>query len=317
VAAIQSSQVSFNEGPTFPDDHPGILAAQSKRTQLKIPLQLVMTAKAGGVDDLPPKQRDNVRETLALNPELTLRFLTDEDCRGFISKNYEPDLLSAFDNEKHGSYRGDICRAAVIAIEGGFYADLDVQFRVPFVKMVDEGTTFMSALDIYCNVLNALFAVEPSSAVMHSVIAAIRDWYAQPGASRPRGSFLGTVTMLAGLKDVVSHDCPGMDIRNATELQRSCGSHHQFRFFTEQRIRCARTATEECPLGRQLTHFDGVRFGLFEPGPNRKLVAWSRFETCSKWGCDERREESAIVGACLVPPTPHPVYHPVQHPVHR
>ncbi|CAK0866421.1 unnamed protein product, partial [Prorocentrum cordatum] len=146
VAAIQSSQVSFNEGPTFPDDHPGILAAQSKRTQLKIPLQLVMTAKAGGVDDLPPKQRDNVRETLALNPELTLRFLTDEDCRGFISKNYEPDLLSAFDNEKHGSYRGDICRAAVIAIEGGFYADLDVQFRVPFVKMVDEGTTFMSAL---------------------------------------------------------------------------------------------------------------------------------------------------------------------------
>jgi len=307
--AIQSSKSSINDESMFSGGSPDTLVAPPKRTHIKIPSQLVMTAKSGGIDDLPMKQRRNVRETLGLNPGLTLRFLNDEACREFISQNFDFGLLSAFDNETHGSYRGDICRAAVLAIEGGFYADVDVQFRVPFGDIVDEDTTFMSAIDIYCNVLNALIATEQNSAVMQSVIAAIKGWYANPSASRPKGSFLGTVTMREGLNHVVSRDCPGMDITMPDRLQRACGSHHQFRFYKEAKIECNNQI--ECPLGRRNNSFPGVRFGLFEPGaPERNLVAWSRFESCGKWGCQERGAHSAEKGNCGGGFDLAPAYHP-------
>lgn len=32
-------------------------------------------------------------------------------------------------NDARGSYRSDVCRAAVLAREGGFYTDLDVATR--------------------------------------------------------------------------------------------------------------------------------------------------------------------------------------------
>jgi hypothetical protein len=318
LTAIQTPLVSLHEDSTLSGGHPPTLPTLP--TQLKIPLQLVMTAKSGGIDDLPAKQRKNVRETLKLNPGVKLRFLTDEACREFISQNYGSQLLSAFDSEKRGSYRGDICRAAVIAIEGGFYADLDVQFRVPFVDTVDESTTFVSSFDIYCNVLNAFFAAEPSSTVMQSVVSAIKKWYANPKATRPKNSFLGTWTMLGGLKDVVKRDCPEVDLEDLTQLQRACGSHHQFRFYREQRIRCAAgqqhtgtMSSTECPVGRKNAKFDGTRFGIFEPGPRRNLVAWSRFESCTKWGCEERQAQNSTLGACPGQPLPHPV-RPEPHP---
>jgi hypothetical protein len=314
VAAIQTS---------LSDDHLNTPVAVPEGTRIKIPMQLVMTAKSGGIDELPTKQRNNVRETLALNPGVTLRWLTDDMCRDYIAQHYDSTLLSAFNSENHGSYRGDICRAAVIAIEGGFYADLDVQFRVPFVDTVDENTTFVSSFDIYCNVLNAFFAVEPHSAVMLSVVAAIKDWYANPNTTRPNNAYLGTWTMLGGLKDVVSSFCPEVDLNNISQLQTACGSHHQLRFYREQRIQCFGVGTShatECPDGRKKSHFQGTQFGLFELGPERNLVAWSRFENCSKWGCEERLEQNATPGACkpLVQYVPHPVRpvtHPVQHSV--
>merc|ERR1719221_1794777 len=97
VTAIQSPQVTINEHSTSSYGNPDIPLVIPKRTQLKIPLQLVMTAKSGGIDDLPTKQRDNVRETLKLNPGLTLRFLNDDACRTFIHQRYGSEFTNIFD----------------------------------------------------------------------------------------------------------------------------------------------------------------------------------------------------------------------------
>jgi len=161
-------------------------------------------------------------------------------------------------------------------------------------------------------VLNAIIATEPSSTVMQSVLAAIEKYYAAPANSayKPQGSFMGTTTMRLGLTDVVSRDCPGMDITNLTSLQRACGSHHNFRFYQEAQINCrgSNVGSAECPISRSHDSFAGAQFGLFEPGPARNLVAWSRFESCKHWGCEERTAESSPLGAC---PLAHP--HPVAH----
>jgi len=127
------------------------------------------------------------------------------------------------------------------------------------------------------------------------------------------------VTMKDGLDHVVSRDCPGMDITSLTTLQRECGSQNQLRFYKEDRIHCSFVAeTPECPLGRKNNHFPGVKFGLFEPGtPSRNLVAWSRFESCQKWGCQEREVQSASCRSVSAP-FPHPVHAHglLPHPVH-
>lgn len=259
----------------------------------KIPLRLVVTAKDGSFDDLPRKMLDNIRQTLALNPELQVRFLNDAACREFIGIHFGADLLSVFNKEEHGPFRGDICRAAVIAIEGGFYADLDVQFRVPFTRLVDNTTTFMSSFDVSCNILNAIFAAEPGSEVMYSVLEAIKDWYGKSHHEQS-DSLVGTWSMLQGLGNLMARDCPQEDKLNVfyTPFQFQCGPRQSIRLYRELYLNCKTKwkngSATECPPERQ-DGFWGLRIGIFEPGPARNLVAYSRFEDCSDFGCSERR----------------------------
>lgn len=287
VAAIQTtSQPSFN-----PPGHP----EAPRALQHNIPLQLVMTAKETSIDDLPPPLRDNVRKTLELNPELRLRFLNDETCRGFISANFGTELQAAFAGENYGAFRGDICRAAVLALEGGFYADLDLQLRVPFAELVDNRTTFMTAFSAYdCDVLNALIAVERGSTIMDSVLEAIQAWYM--GGDHGR-LLMGTQTMLRGLDNVVAAVCPEVNIRQGGQLRFECGEHHNFRLYREEQLRCSGGFPKECPPVRAQSKFHGLKYGIFEPGATkygiRKLVAWSRFENCTWHGCGERGDEKS------------------------
>jgi len=290
VAAIQTTrQASFNVSRELED--PRVI-------RHNIPLQLVMTAKEGSIDDLPPPLRDNVRRTLALNPELRPRFLNDETCRVFIAANFGAELQAAFAGERVGAFRGDLCRAAVLAVEGGFYADLDLQPRVPFEDLVDNTTTFMTAYSAsFCDILNALIAVERGSTVMHSVLEEIKAWYA---GGNNEGKLMGTFTMMQGLDNVVATDCPGVSIRRRDQLRFKCGEHHNFRLYREEQLRCKYPSPEECPAVRFHSKFHWVKYGIFEPGAakvhgmsGRNLVAWSRFENCTDFGCREQGEEKS------------------------
>lgn len=253
-------------------------------TQSMIPRQLVMTAKHGSLDDLPPKVQDNVRQTLALNPGLRLRWLDDDACGDFILDYFGPGLLSLFNRQREGKFRGDICRAAVIAVEGGFYVDLDVQMRVPFSQLVDNVTTFMSVKTPKGDVLNAIFAAERGSEVMSAVVTALE---AELVVEKRRYSgLLGPETMMAGLAEVVARDCPSVDLRRWRQLQQACGQRHQIRLYQERWLQC-RPGSAECPPPRNSSNasFAGLRYGIFEPGPQGTLVAWSRFAGCTSWGC--------------------------------
>lgn len=285
VAAIQATSQPSPDTVAEQDDQAG--------DQPRIPHQLVMTAKQRSIDELKPRMRANVRRTLQLNPGLKLRFLsTDTDCRKFISENYGGDLLSNYDGETRGAYRGDLCRAAVIALEGGFYADLDMEFKVPFSSMVDNATTFMSAFAKDCDLLNAVFAAERGSEVMQSTLAAIHTWYKVGHAKHPPEHLMGPATLMRGLQNVSRHYCPDVRVLSKgphVPFRVTCGPRQQFRLYREQGLKCkgAGADSKECPPGRK-KGFEGRQFGIFEPGPERHLVAYSRFESCSSWGCNER-----------------------------
>merc|ERR1719399_1287987 len=82
-----------------------------------------------------------------------------------------------FEGAHPGYYRGDICRAAILYQEGGFYTDVDVELAVPLFQLVDENTTFMSALSINGDIFNGLIATVPKSEILGETLNEIREWY--------------------------------------------------------------------------------------------------------------------------------------------
>mmetsp|Transcript_81662 Transcript_81662/g.141985 ORF Transcript_81662/g.141985 Transcript_81662/m.141985 type:complete len:358 (+) Transcript_81662:37-1110(+) len=269
--------------------------------QSKIPNQLVLTGKWPSLLEAPGEVLANIEHTLSLNPELRVHYLGDAACQTYIQEHFDDELLQMFVTEKRGSFRGDICRTSVLAHEGGFYTDLDMEWKVPLHSVVSELTSFMSAFGDRGEVLNALMAAEPGSAVMSATLEQLRAWYRS--GPRRNGGWMGPVTLLQALRDVHSSACPENVIfqkrqgAQSTQLEWACGQQ-SFRLYQQRMLNCkpkarlmraamplAADPNGECPPERARSSFDGVRFGLFEPGSSGRLIAWPRFASCGQWGC--------------------------------
>eukprot|EP00928_Gymnodinium_smaydae_P044590 TRINITY_DN29734_c0_g1_i1.p1 TRINITY_DN29734_c0_g1~~TRINITY_DN29734_c0_g1_i1.p1 ORF type:complete len:239 (-),score=28.62 TRINITY_DN29734_c0_g1_i1:104-784(-) len=178
---------------------------KDQRGASPITKQIVMTAKQGTLNDLPANIQANVRRNLALDQGLKLRWLTDADCTAYLQEHYDAELLRLFKKEEKGMLRGDICRAAVLAREGGFYMDLDLQLNSPLSQLIDDTTTFASAFSMDGFVLNAILAVKPGCPVMKESLEFTKKWYSN---EIPHADIsMGTETIFRALKSVVDRDC--------------------------------------------------------------------------------------------------------------
>jgi len=263
-------------------DSPMILEEKTPPKHMqRIPDQLILTGKWASLDEIPGLVQRNVQNTIKLNPDLRVRWLGDAACKNYLAKNFDQELVNIFTNEPRGSFRGDICRAAVLQKEGGFYTDLDVEWLVPMRDLVDESTTFLSAYGEGHDVLNAVMAAEAGSEIMNATLLELRKWYKHPGKA-----WMGPATLHKALQEVQKKNCAGLDI-NAHALSIKCGAH-AIRLYEQRKLDCssAQRSAKECPPSRaQNAHFDGVDFGLYEPGAAGKLVGWPRFAECSSFGC--------------------------------
>merc|ERR1719491_2008587 len=212
------------------------------------------------------------------------RWFGDQACRDYILANYDEELLGFFDHTHPGYYRGDICRAAVLYREGGFYTDVDVELRVPLTELVDENTTFMSAYSVNGDIFNGLLAAVPNSEGMGETLQEIRRWFR--GETEQIG-LMGTMTMLRGLENVVSMSCAAKTLEGVkSETQWACG-RHQIRLYQEAGLMCPneggpRSApSDECPWERRGAP-DMMRLGLFYPNLQRarSLIGWPRYHSC-------------------------------------
>jgi hypothetical protein len=263
----------------------------------QIPMQLVMTGKERTIDDLPEHLKKNVKRTQALNPDMTIRYLSDIACGNYLRRHFNDELADIYENEKAPQFRGDICRAGVLLNEGGFYADLDLQPTVPFKDLVDTSTKFMSVFTEDGAVLNALMAAVPKSPILNNTIREFYSWYkGGHQAKQGEGAWMGTVTLKRGIKSFLSGHCPHIDLdakRHGANLQWKCGSH-DFRFFREEKLRCGQRNLNrgqdnpECPHERARSNFQGAKYGIFEEGEQRRIVAWPRMVSCDSWWCGGR-----------------------------
>ena len=117
-----------------------------------IPRNLIFTAKHN-ILKAPPNLRggrmavfiSNVENTIALHPNSTVHFLTDEDCMASIGRVMGTDsiLIKQFlSGEVEGKYRADMCRGAALYELGGYYFDIDLKVRLNAIELLQPNTTF-------------------------------------------------------------------------------------------------------------------------------------------------------------------------------
>jgi hypothetical protein len=260
-------------------------------SEYKVPLQLILTSKSASSSQLPSGVRTNIIGTLSMDPQMRLRWLDDKTCLEYLQQHFKPAYVNMLKTERRGSFRGDICRAAVLYREGGFYTDLDLELRVPFTSVIDKKTTFMSTFTADNAILNALIAAEPRNAVMRETLKELRKWYGNEVphvADQADGStseWMGPLTMLRGLKAVMKAECQGKDPKLMQSSRLECGKENLM-LYREAELNCFQPS-DECPPSRMRSDFYGVKFGIFENtmARDRKLIAWPRYADCTDWGC--------------------------------
>jgi hypothetical protein len=279
----------------------------SKRTA--IPLQLVMTGHTATLDELPDTVKENLKNTQSLAPGFSIRYLDDAACQEYLTKHFREEFLEIYVREQHGSFRGDICRSAVLLREGGFYADLDFQFHAGLLDLIDAETTLMTAFvaeDVQMwtpplrknekgtairPILNALIAVRPESHIMKRTMKYIRKSYED---DQEPPSLLGPIAMELALRETVHRDCPDISLSNPDKLGHWTCGEEKLQFYQEEDIGAGQDCWKEgavvCPPDRAMstTEFFGSRFGVFRIGSEsreKRLIGWSRYQGCSKYGC--------------------------------
>lgn len=89
-----------------------------------IPLNIYQTWHT---KNLPPKMRECVNKMKRDNPDFKHHLYDDADCRKFIKKNFDIEVLDAFDKMVPGAYKADLWRYCILYKNGGIYLDIKFQ----------------------------------------------------------------------------------------------------------------------------------------------------------------------------------------------
>ena len=78
--------------------------------------------------DLPPKIALNISTINLFNPEYKHKVYFDKSIRSFIKKEFDKDVLYAYDRLIPLAYKADLARYCLLYNEGGLYVDLSIRF---------------------------------------------------------------------------------------------------------------------------------------------------------------------------------------------
>ena len=91
-----------------------------------IPLVIYQTWET---KNLPPIMKTTVDKLKQQNPQFTHYLFDNNDCREFIKKYFNTQVLEAYDSLIPGAYKADLWRYCVLYINGGIY--LDIKYNHP------------------------------------------------------------------------------------------------------------------------------------------------------------------------------------------
>jgi len=98
-----------------------------------------------------------------MHPKFEYFLFDDHDCRDFIIKHFDNNVIEAFDSLIPGAYKADLWRYCVLYITGGIYLDIKYECinGFNFIELTEKEHW---VLDIGgANIYNALIAVMPKN----------------------------------------------------------------------------------------------------------------------------------------------------------
>lgn len=132
-----------------------------------IPKQIIQTYKNNHIHK---KIFENINYLLDLNPDYCYRLITDEIGRSLIIKNFNKDILDAFDKLEIGSAKGDFLRYIAIYLYGGIYLDLDSSISDKIDKFIDHKLDHYLIWDNLSNFINTPLISKPYNPIIFKLI---------------------------------------------------------------------------------------------------------------------------------------------------
>ncbi|AHA46161.1 putative mannosyltransferase [Insectomime virus] len=134
----------------------------------KIPFQIFQTNE----EKVLPGMKKALDSWSEMNPEYRHIYFTTALCRDFISQNFEPRVLAAYDSLVPGAYKADLFRYCALYVSGGVYVDSAMVCLVPLKEWLPRDKSLVSAKDegVQSGIYQAFFACEPRHPMLRSLI---------------------------------------------------------------------------------------------------------------------------------------------------
>jgi hypothetical protein len=122
---------------------------------------------------------DDMRSAMSLwkrkNPDWKYEIFYDDDCKKFIKKHFNSDVLKAFDIINPGAGKADLFRYCYLYVKGGVYADVDTKCIKSLNSILDLDQEFISVLHSrhygkYHSIYQAFIACKPGYAGLNTAI---------------------------------------------------------------------------------------------------------------------------------------------------
>lgn len=102
----------------------------------KIPKIMYKTGKENK-NNLSPYLKKLFINFLNENKDFKLKYYDDNECKEFIARYFEKDVIEAYNKLKPGAYKADLFRYCILYINGGVYGDLSQIYHKPLIKFID------------------------------------------------------------------------------------------------------------------------------------------------------------------------------------
>lgn len=142
--------------------------------QTVIPLNVFQTWK---YKELPPKMQESVNTLRRENPEFHYHLFDDNDCREFIQKHFDYNVLYAYDSLIPGAFKADLWRYCVLYVYGGIYLDIKYHTVNGFklIQLTDKEYFVRDITDSGSGIYNAFMVCKKGNQKMYNCIYKIID----------------------------------------------------------------------------------------------------------------------------------------------
>lgn len=135
--------------------------------EFKIPANIFQTWHS---KILPPLMTNSILKIKKNNPRFKYFLYDDNDCREFIKKYFNKNILNAYDNLIPGAYRADLWRYCILYKFGGIY--LDIKYTpingFKFYNLLEKEHWVLDVNDDY--IYNALMVCKPGNKILLKAI---------------------------------------------------------------------------------------------------------------------------------------------------